>query len=189
MFELIKTETRQIQGAQRPVRTYRNKTTGTELTTYLLKEDRARGQWWTFEDLFTLPFIRQVASKKIMDLYGFGLSITDITAHTTQIKQLLRSDDQEKYEKVYAKVLELENITSAMADPIKQCIGLCTVYLLYNDERPDAYVQSEQNVKMSHLALDIDLQSFFLNWWTDIMRDSGKLLKGLSRIASMTGQS
>lgn len=189
MYALIKTENRIVNGATRPVRTYRNGTTGGELTTYLIRGDKNKGEWWVFEDLFTLPFIRTVAAKKIMDLYGFGLSMTDIVGHTAQIKALLRSTDDEKYEKIYAKVLELESLTSAMADPVKQCIGLCTVYLLYNDERPDAYVQAEQNIKMSHLALDIDLQAFFLNWWTDIMKSSGQLLKGLSRIASMTAQS
>lgn len=189
MFRLIKNENRVIQGKERAVRTYRNEQTTTELTTYLLTNDKFGGYWWTFEDLFTVPFIRQMAAKKVVDLYGYGLTMPDIMGYTAQIKTLLRSNDAEKYEKIYAEVLKLESLTSAMADPVKQCIGLSTVYLLYNDERPDAYVQSEQNVKMSVLAQDIDLQAFFLNWWTDIMKDSGQVLKGLSRIASTIAQS
>jgi hypothetical protein len=186
MFKLV-TMTDRAAGSlpMTRVRTYRNETTGTEITTYLLYTDRGKGTWWAFEDLFQLPFIRQLAAKKIVDLYGYGLTITDIKGHTRQLKTILRADkDPERYEKAYAKVLELELLTDSMADPVKQCIGLGTLYLLYNDERPDAYVQAEQNVKMSALALDLDLQAFFLNWWTEVMKSSGTILNGISRIAS-----
>jgi hypothetical protein len=190
MFKLITTEVRAAGGLpETKVRKYRNDTTGTEITTYLLFTDRGGGQWWTFEDLFQLPFIRQLAAKKIVDLYGHGLTITDVKGYTRQIKTALRADkDPERYDRAMQKVLELEQLTDAMADPVKQCIGLGTLYVLLNDERPDAYVQAEQNVKMSALALDLDLQSFFLNWWTGVMRSSGKLLQGLSRIASTLPQ-
>jgi hypothetical protein len=184
MFEFIETAQKAINGKPTLARLYRNKQTGTELFTYLLYTDKDKRQWWTFEDLFTLPFIRQLAAKKIIDLYGHGLALTDIKGYTTQIKEVLRSNHSEKYEMAYAKILEMENLTETMADPVKQCIGLCTVYVLLGDERPDAYVQAEQNIKMSALALDIDAQAFFLHWWTDIMRRYGKLLKGISGIAS-----
>lgn len=184
MFELIDTAQRNIGGKALPARLYRNKSTSTELITYLLYTDKANRQWWTFEDLFSLPFVRQLAAKKVIDLYGHGLSLTDIKAYTTQIKELARSQHAEKYELIYSKVLEMEGLTETMADPVKQCIGLCTVYVLLDQERPDAYVQAEQNVKMSALALDVDAQAFFLRWWTDVMRHSGKVLKGISAIAS-----
>lgn len=186
MFRLTKTEVRAAGGLKEAkVRTYRNDATGTEITTYLIYSDRGGGQWWTFEDLFQLPFIRQLAAKKIVDLYGHGLTISDVKGYTRQIKAALKADkDPERYERAYGKVLELEQLTDAMADPVKQCIGLGTLYILLNDERPDAYVQAEQNVKMSAMAVDLDLQAFFLNWWTDVMRSSGRLLKGLSAIAS-----
>jgi hypothetical protein len=185
MFELTGTAQKQIGGASKEARRYRNNTTGTELFTYCLYTDKGGRKWWTFEDLFTLPFIRQLAAKKVIDLYGHGLSMTDIKAYTTQIKEVLRSSHVEKYDLAMAKVLELEALTDTMADPVKQSIGLCTVYVLLDDERPDAYLQAEQNVKMSALALDIDAQAFFLRWWTGVMSNSGKVLNGLSRIASM----
>lgn len=189
MFQLTTTAQRTVQGQPVPARIYSNKLTGTELVTYQLYKDKAGNTWWTFEDLFTLPFIRQLAAKRVIDLYGHGLALADIKAHTTQLKTLLRGADPEKYERAYAKVLELENLSEQTADPVKQCIGLCTVYLLLNDERPDTWTMGEQAVKMSHLSLDLDAQAFFLRWWTDIMRHSGKVLKGISQIVStVSGQ-
>lgn len=184
MFQLTTTASRSIGGQPTPARIYSNAQTGTELVTYQLYQDKAGNTWWTFEDLFTLPFIRQLAAKRVIDLYGNGLALADIKAHTTQLKGLLKSNDAERYERAYAKVLELENLSEQTADPVRQCIGLCTVYLLLNDERPDVWTTAEQSVKMSHLALDLDAQAFFLRWWTDIMRHSGKVLKGLSQIVS-----
>lgn len=188
MFTLEKTEKRRVHGQERDVRVYKNQHTGTELCTYHLYTDRARQRWWTFEDLFGLPILRQMAAKKVVELYGHDLSLQDILAHTAELKAHLRSADPEKYEKAYAKVLELETLSNTMADPVKQCIGLSTVYLLLDDEAPELYSQHVQNRKLATLALDTDAQAFFLSWWTDHMRHSGQLLKGLSRIASsMTG--
>lgn len=184
MFQLTATAERLIGGKPTPARVYRDDQTGTELVTYQLRRDKAGNVWWTFEDLFTLPFIRQLAAKKVLDLYGNGLALADIKAYTTTLKTLLRGAEPDKYERAYAKVLELEGLSETMADPVKQCIGLCTVYLLMNEERPDTYVQAEQSIKMSHLGLDVDSQAFFLRWWTGTMRHSGKVLKGLSQIAS-----
>lgn len=178
--------TKKMSGRDTPVRRYVNEQTGTEVTTYLLHVDRGKQQWWAFEDLFTLPFIRQMAAKKVLDLYGNGLALDDITAHTAQLKLLLKGTEADKYERAYAKVLELEGLATAVADPVKQCLGLCTVYLLLDDERPDVYSQGVQAVKFTSLAQDVDAQAFFLRWWTDIMRLSGPLLSGLSRIVSTT---
>jgi hypothetical protein len=188
MLKLITTDQREVGKSKTSVRTYRNDLTGTEITTYMLRKDAAGNEWWAFEDLFALPFIRQMMAKRIVDLYGHGLSLDDINQHVAQFKKLLKSNDPEKYEKCYAKALEMETLATTMADPVRQCIGLCTVYLMLNDERPDAYSNTEQARKMDLLTLDIDLQTFFLNWWTDCMRHSGKVLKGISAIASMTNQ-
>lgn len=184
MLELKKIEKRPINGVETPCRVYRDTSTDTEVVTYLLKTDKQKNTWWTFEDLFTLPFIRQLSAKKVLDLYGHGLTLDDIKTLTAQVKANLRSDSPEKYELAYAKVLELENLTETMADPVKQCIGLCTVYILLNDEMPDVWTNHVSSLKMSLLGLDSDLQAFFLSWWTGIMRHSGSLLKGVSRIAS-----
>lgn len=185
MLQLIKSkETREINGVSTPVRIYKNTLTGSELTTYLLRQDQFNNTWWTFEDLFTLPFIRQLAAKKVLDLYGNGLSLEDVKSLTAQIKTILKSTNADKIDVAYAKVLELENLSEIMADPVKQCMGLVTVYVLLNDEQPDAYTNQVTSVKMTTLAMDVDSQAFFLNWWIGIMKLSGQALKGLSRIAS-----
>lgn len=187
MLKLEKIDKRLINGVNTPIRIYRNTATETEVVTYLLREDANKNTWWTFEDLFTVPFIRQLAAKKVLDLYGHGLSPDDIRTITTQMKATLRSNAPEKYEQAYAKVLELEALTETTADPVKQCIGLCTVYLMLNDEAPDVWTNNWSAQKMTYLSLDLDLQAFFLSWWTNIMRLSGSLLKGLSQIALMAG--
>lgn len=187
MFKLITTQEKELGGIMRMTRTYRSETSGTEISTYLLKQDRNGNKWWAFEDLYGVPFIRTMAANKIVKLYGNDLTLEDILAHTKEMKAFLKSNDPEKYEKTYAKILELESLSNSMADPVKQCIGLCTLYVLLNDERPDAYVQTEQSMKMSLLALDIDLQTFFLRWWTEVMQQSGKDFKALSLIASKLG--
>lgn len=184
MFQLTTTAQRTIGGKPTPARVYRNTQTGTELVTYQLYTDSAKNTWWTFEDLFTLPIVRQLAAKRVLDLYGHGLGLEDVKGYTTQLKALLRSGEPDKYERAYAKVLEMEDLTEKQADPVKQCIGLSTVYLLLNEERPDVYSPPEQGVKMTQLSLDLDAQAFFLRWWTDTMKHSGKVLKGISQIAS-----
>jgi len=190
MLKLEKTEKRLLNGKPTDVRVYRNTMTENEVVTYLLHTDAQRNTWWTFEDLFSLPFIRQLAAKKVLDLYGHGLALEDIKTHTSQIKAMLKAEqDPERYEKAYGKVLELEQLTESVADPVRQCIGLCTVYIMLNDEQPDVWTNHWSAQKMTLLGLDVGLQSFFLNWWTDIMRRSGSVLKGLSRIVSTLPES
>jgi hypothetical protein len=185
MLKLEKNERRQIGGNDTAVRVYKNTLTGNTCETYHQHTDQFGNQWWAFLDLFTLPFIRQLSAKKVLDLYGHGLALDDVKQITGQMKTILRSASPEKYEQAYAKAMELETLAETMADPVKQCMGLCTVYLLLNDEMPDAWTQQVVSQKMTIMALDIGLQSFFLNWWTEVMRRSGLLLKGLSQIASM----
>jgi hypothetical protein len=188
MLKLEREESRLVGSQPTKVRTYKNTLTGSEVSTYLLRVDKFNNQWWTFEDLFALPFIRQLAAKKVLDLYGHGLALDDVKSITAQLKTILRSDSGERYEQAYAKVMELDNLAETMADPVKQCMGLCTVYLLLNDEPPDAWTNQVTSQKMTALSLDIESQSFFLNWWTDIMRRSGQVLKGLSQIASTASE-
>ncbi len=186
MLQLITSTHRAPQGSTTPkdVRVYKNTLTGTEVVTYHLFTDKAGNRWWTFEDLYAMPFIRQVAAKKIIDLYGHGLALSDILGYVTEVKALVRSADLEKYEKVYAKMLEMETLSTSMADPVKQSLGLCTVYLLHESEHPESYTNDLQQIKMTTLSLDTDAQAFFLNWWTDVMVRSGKLLNGITAIAS-----
>ncbi len=186
MLKLEKTGSRLIGGKETETRQYKNTITGNDVTTYHLHTDKLKNKWFAFDDLFSLPFVRQLAAKRVLDLYGNGLSLEDIKGISGELKTILKMNDPEKYEKAYAKALELENLAETMADPVKQCIGLCTVYLLFNDENPDTWSQPVQSQKMTVMANDIDSQAFFLNWWTGNMRRSGQVLKGLSRIASMS---
>lgn len=184
MLKLEKLDKRVLNGKETAIRVYKNALTGGICETYHLHTDQFGNQWWAFVDLFTLPFIRQLSAKKVLDLYGHGLALEDVKQIAGQIKTILRSASPDKYEMAYGKAMELENLAETMADPVKQCMGLCTVYLLFNDEMPDAWTQQVVSQKMTVMAADIGLQSFFLNWWTDIMRHSGQLLKGLSQIVS-----
>lgn len=188
MYKLEKADKKVINGKETPIRIYKNTLTGNDCVTYLLREDLFQNKWWSFEDLYSLPFIRQLSAKKVIELYGNGLALADIKLVTSQLKAQLKSNDPEKYEKSYAKVLELENLSETMADPVRQCMGLCTVYLLFNDELPDAWDNSVVSAKMTAMAQDIDSQAFFLSWWTEVMRLSGQALKGLSAIASIASQ-
>lgn len=185
MFSLITEQVREVNKKPTLVRVYRNDITSTEVIMYVLRQDAGGNKWWAFEDLFAIPFIRQMAAKKVIDLYGHGLALSDITGHTAQLKDLLRGNQPDKYERCFAKVLEMENLATSMADPVKQCMGMCTVYLCLNEERPDSYANHIQAQKMELMAADIDSQSFFLNWWTEVMRHSGKVLKTISGTASM----
>lgn len=189
MLKLEKIEERAVNGTPTKVRIYKNGLTGNPLETYHLHTDKFGNTWWTFVDLFAVPFIRQFTAKKVLDLYGNGLTLDDVKSITAQVKTILRSDNNgEKYEQAYAKILELENLTETMADPIRQCMGLCTVYLLFNDEMPDAWSNQVNSQKMTAMAHDLEAQAFFLTWWTGIMRHSGKVLKGLSQIALTANQ-
>lgn len=190
MYVLAKTEeVTQPDQSKRLVRTYRHAHLGKELTTYLLRKDNQHS-WWTFEDLYAIPFIRTMAANHIVRLYGHGLQLGDITGGTAQIREILKSADPEKLDRAIAKTYELDNLANTLADPVKQCLGLCTLYVLLDDERPDAYVQAEQSVKMTILSLDIEAQTFFLTWWTQVIERSGRVLKSISEIASrLTPQS
>lgn len=188
MLQLQKTEIRTVNGQQIEFRIYSNTLTGNSLATYFLRKDLFGNTWWAFEDLFQLPFIRQIASKKVIDLYGQGLSLMDIKSITGQLKGILKSASTEKYEQAYAKVLELENLTENLADPVRQSLGLCTVYLLMNDEPPESWTNQATAEKMSALALDPESQAFFLSWWMNKTKVFGQVLKGLSQIASTASQ-
>ena len=188
MYRLEKTEKRDYNGKPTDFRIWRNNVTGNELVTYFLRQDKFGHTWWTFEDLFQFPFPRQVASKKIVDLYGHGLGLDDIKSITGQLKAILKGAETDKYEKAFAKVLELESLTETVADPIRQHLGLCTVYILMDDENPEIFSNRESSLKMTVLSEDPEGMSFFLSWWIDRMSASGKDLKAFSQIALLASQ-
>jgi hypothetical protein len=165
-------------------RTYRSTITGTEVSTHLLYTDGDGKPWWAFDDLLNIPFIRKKASEQVTRLYGAGLAIEDLRTFFANHKTTLKSSDPEKYEKAYAEVLELERLTEQIADPVKQSLGLCTVYILHDDEKIDTWNPKNAVEKINTWAVDQDAQSFFLNWLTAGMNDYSKSYKELSEIAS-----
>lgn len=183
MLKLKSRGSKEINGKETPIMIWQNQQTGGELVTYLVRQTPDH-KWWAFEDLYQLPMMRYIAAKKVLELYGHGLSLDDIKGITGVMKGILKSDDKEKYEKAYAKVLELESLTESFADPIKQSLGLCTVYLLLDDEPPDVWTNQVSSLKMGILALDVESQAFFLNWWASSITHYGQGLKGLSAIVS-----
>lgn len=184
MLKLIEEKTRVYNGEPKLTKVWKNSTTDSEVVTYQIRVDKFGNKFWAFEDLFAIPFIRQSAAKKVLDLYGHGLHLEDIKKFTGEVKIILKSSNPEKYEQAYGKILELENLTESVADPVKQCMGLCIVYLLMNDEAPDVWSNQINSQKMTALANDTDSQAFFLSWWIDTTRHYGQALNGLSRIAS-----
>src|SRR5919108_662107 len=116
--------------APRLVRYYKNERTNTEVKTEHIYTDKDGKMYFGFADLYKIPYIRSVYAKHINDLYSVGLSLKDILKWCEQEKTILKSDDPEKYEKLYALILEKEGIASHTADPIQQHLSLCTIYVL-----------------------------------------------------------
>ena len=75
MYQLKSKGTREINGKETAIKTYTNNLTNNECVIYHLRSDSFGNQWWAFEDLFSLPFIRQLQAKKVLELYGHGLAL------------------------------------------------------------------------------------------------------------------
>ena len=148
-------------------RTYKNTQTGTEVKTSLKFVDDDGNGWWAFDDLFAIPAIRKIASQKIAQLYGIGVTVEDIKTFLEKHKQTLKGTAADKYERAYADVLNFETIVDQTADPIKQSLALCTVYVLSDDERIDTFSMQDAAEKMKLWSLKPDVQAFFLSWWMD----------------------
>lgn len=163
-------------------RTYTSSITGTEINTVLIYTDEDGANWWAFEDLLNIPFIRKKAAEKFTNLYGVGITKEDLEGFVQRLKTLLKSSDTEKYEKAYSEVLQLESIAANTADPVKQSLGLCAVYIMGNDERVDTFSFDIAAEKMKRWALDMGAQAFFLNWLTDGMNAYTTLYNQVSQI-------
>lgn len=143
-------------------RLYVNDTTGSSCATTKVYTDKDGNDWYSFDDLMKLPYVRSFAATKISGLYALGLSKDDLAAHINGLKSILRSNDQDKYEKAFANVLEFESKTANATDPIKQIVALVCVYYTLNDEPIDSFDNALQLKKMELLAADIEAHSFFL---------------------------
>lgn len=151
---------------------YRNENTKTDCILEQIYRDKDGRDWWGFQDLFTMPFMRKATAKTITDLFSVGVTSWDLKEWIKKEKELLRSDDKERYEKLYALVLEKEAAVQNAVDPIKHYLGLATVYILGEGERVDYFSQEIAADKLTVWRTDIDMQTFFLSWVTERIESS-----------------
>src|ERR1051326_7873545 len=99
-----------------PERIYLNSITNSECKTHVIYTDSLGQRWWSFVDLFQIPIIREVAARKVTDLYTAQVTKQDIDEHLEKMKEILKSTDGERYEKAYAEVLSFEKIVNQVAN-------------------------------------------------------------------------
>jgi len=163
------------------VRTFRNERTGSETKLSMIYKDKDGGQWWAFNDLYKIPVQRMSMAMNITDLYSIGLTLKDIQTWCNQEKTLLRSNDPEKYEKLYSLILEKERIATFVSDPLKQQIALCTVYIISDEERIDIFDEQKAEEKLKLWKGFPEMISFFLTWHSNQMQH---FLKSLDKIST-----
>lgn len=168
------------QEGTKTVRIFRNTQTGTETKLTLIFTDKEGRKWWGFNDLFRIPYMRVSMARNISDLYTIGLSLTDIQTWCNEEKRLLKSDDPEKYEKLFALVLEKEKLATFTADPIRQQLALCTVYIIADDERIDYFDEAAAEEKLNQWKAFPEMVAFFLTWHTGHIQHSIKRLEKIS---------
>ena len=166
---------------KKPIRTFRNDQTGTECKLSQIYIDKEGRKWWGFVDLYKIPIMRSSMARNITDLYTIGLSLKDIQTWCQQEKDLLRSNDPEKYEKLYSLILEKEKLATYTADPMKQQLGLCTVYIIADDERVDYFDEQTAEEKLKIWKSDPSMVAFFLTWLTDHIQPYIKTLGAISK--------
>lgn len=165
-------------------RKYRNPVTGSECSTKKVYSDKDGNSWWEFDNLFTLPFMRQFAATKISSLYQIGLSKDDITNHIAGLKTILKSADPEKYDKAMSMVITFEERFNDATNAIKQISSLVCVYNLLNDERVDIFDLTIQDEKLKLLEADYEAHAFFLRRQIERTETYGTALDKLSKTAS-----
>ncbi len=165
-------------------RNYRNDATGTTCSTSYVYTDVEGNRWFTFDNLFTLPFMRQFAATKISSLYQIGLSKEDIEGHINGLKTTLKSNDTDKYEKCYALVLDFESKFDDATNVIKQIASLVCVYNMLEDERIDVFEPEVQEKKKQILDVDLNAQAFFLRSQIERTEIYGNRLDLFSKTAS-----
>lgn len=179
----------QLQTTTDTQRTYRSTITGTDITTSLLYTDANGQKWWAFDDLMQIPHIRKMAANNISQLYGQGFTAEDLKEFTKRVKGILKGSDTERYEKAYSEILTLESIVENNLDPVKQELGLCSVYILADDERVDTFSSRKAVEKMEVWSMDLDAQAFFLSWLSGGMNGFKTLYNDLTKIVSTSQKS
>lgn len=145
-------------------RIYTNTKTGTSIETYRIYTDAEGNNWYAFRNLFNIPNMRVYASNNINNFFQVGLTKGDVQEWIKQEKTLLKSNDPEKYEKLYKLVLERENTIEMIVDPMKQHLALATVYVMEENEQIDFWSNELAQRKMDKWAIDTEAQAFFLTW-------------------------
>lgn len=176
-YKLIKEDL----ASKKPTRTYENTRTFTQIKTTLIITDKEGAGWWGFTDLFQIPIMRISMAKHISDLYNVGLSLKDILDWCNQEKALIKGNDPDKYEKLFALILEKEKIATFTADPIKQHLALCTVYIMADDEQVDYFDEAKAEEKLKYWGGLPDLIPFFLTWHNEHIQ---RYMKGLEKITA-----
>lgn len=165
-----------------PFRIYKHNLTGSQIRTHLVLNDEENKQrWWGFTDLFKIPTMRISMAQHISQLYGVGLTLKDILSWSNDVKKLCKSDDPERYEKIYALMLEQEKLAEFTADPVKQGLALCTVYIMSDKEDINFFDESASAEKLKYWATVPKLVAFFLSWHNGHIRAYTKTLNKISQ--------
>lgn len=173
----------QLSSEANDKRVYSNSTTGSKCITQKVYTDIEGNNWYSFEDLLTIPYTRQFAATKVSSLYALGLSKDDLTGHINGLKSILKSSDPEKYEKAFANVLDFESKANNATDPLRQLTSLVCVYFMLNDEAIDSFENNLQLKKMSLLESDPAAHSFFLKKQMEDTETYMMRLNEISKIA------
>lgn len=161
----------QLQEAQSSAihRTYIHEDTGSISVMDMIYTDKDGRKWWGFRDLFAIPYMRIVMSKQLADLFQVGITAQDLRDLFNRSKGLLKPangvHDPEKYEKLYALLLEKEVLMESAVDPLKQYLTLATVYVCSDDEVIDIFTHDKVELKLKLWSDDQEMSAFFLNWY------------------------
>lgn len=158
---------------------------GSKCVQSLCYRDKENNDWYSFDDLLTLPYTRNFAATKVTSLYALGLSKDDLTNHIEGLKGILKSTDPEKYEKAYGNVLDFEAKAANATNAIKQMTALTCVYFTINDEPIDAFDGTIQAKKLAMIEADPEMHSFFLSKQMQITEDYTARLQVLSKTVSL----
>lgn len=165
-------------------RIYTNSETHSQCTQTMCYTDSDGNTWWEFDSLTSIPYTRNFAATKISSLYALGLSKDDLSSHINGLKNILNSNDKEKFQKAYALVLDFETKANSATDAIKQMSSLVCVYFTMNDEPIDSFDNNLQIKKMSLLEADPEMHTFFLKKQIDATERYTNFLNSISEIAS-----
>jgi hypothetical protein len=174
----------QLKVDQENKRRFQNSATGSQCTQSRVYTDKEGNEWFAFDDLTSIPYTRNFAATKISSLYALGLSKDDLAGFISKQKAILKSNDQEKYEKAFALLLDFEGKANNATDAVKQMSSLVCVYFTLNDEPIDSFENNLQIKKMSLVEADIEMHAFFLNMLIDLTEHYTTSLNLLSTIVS-----